>query len=334
MRNAKYLLSLFPGTVTLLGNAAGGWWVCSNIIFSLVVLAIAESFTGENTDNNFEESSSLPDMILYAHVVLQTLCISTLFYAIKFYQLSNVQILLAALSTGIHSGSSAIIIAHELIHRKEKHFQYLGKFLLLTSGNIYFYVNHLRVHHKWVGTMRDPATSRLGENVYKFFIRSASQQIVSSYKIEQARIKKQNKSFIYNYVVWNSFMVVVIIAMLFVFISWKAAVAFLIQMLLANFLLEYVNYIEHYGLVRKEDERVREMHSWQSDKVVSRFFLVDLSRHADHHYFASKHYHTLQTYDNSPKLPGGYVQMIYYALIPPIWFGATHKILRAQGYID
>ncbi|MBL0050993.1 MAG: fatty acid desaturase [Bacteroidetes bacterium] len=147
-------------------------------------------------------------------------------------------------------------------------------------------------------------------------------------------LKKQNKSFIHNYVVWNSFMVVVIIAMLFVFISWNAAVAFLIQMLLANFLLEYVNYIEHYGLIRKEDERVREMHSWQSDKVVSRFFLVDLSRHADHHYFASKHYHTLQTYDNSPKLPGGYVQMIYYALIPPIWFGATHKILRAQGYID
>ncbi|MBL0050991.1 MAG: hypothetical protein IPP29_05400 [Bacteroidetes bacterium] len=84
MRNAKYLLSLFPGTVTLLGNAAGGWWVCSNIIFSLVVLAIAESFTGENTDNNFEESSSLPDLILYAHVVLQTLCLSTLFMPLNF----------------------------------------------------------------------------------------------------------------------------------------------------------------------------------------------------------------------------------------------------------
>ena len=112
---------------------------------------------------------------------------------------------------------------------------------------------------------------------------------------------------------------------------WNFGIAgvsvFMLHILIANFLLEYTNYIEHYGLTRTEDERVKEDLSWQTDKVISRFFLIDLSRHSDHHYFASKPYHTLQTYENSPKLPGGYASAIYLALIPPLWFKVVNKCL-------
>jgi alkane 1-monooxygenase len=88
----------------------------------------------------------------------------------------------------------------------------------------------------------------------------------------------------------------------------------------ANFLLEYVNYIEHYGLTRRENERVNEMHSWQSDSIVSRFLLVDLSRHADHHYYAAKPFHTLDSHVKSPELPSGYAGLFFVAAIPPLWF--------------
>lgn len=333
MRNVKYLLSLTPGLFVLAGNIVGGWYMSLNILFSLVVLAILEFITTEDKSNQSNKEDQLPDLILYAHVLLQTACVASFFYVLKFYQNTHWQIIVGALSMGIHSGSSAIIIAHELIHRKQPIMQTLGKYLLFTAGNCYFYVDHLRVHHKHVGTEKDPATALLNENVYHFFIRSCLGQIKSSIHLENVRIKKENASKLSHYVYRSLIGIGLLTITIYLAISALAAFAFLLHVLLANFLLEYVNYIEHYGLVRIESERVREVHSWQSDKVVSRFFLIDLSRHADHHYYASKPYHTLMSYEQSPVLPGGYVQMIYCALIPPLWFKTTHQILRAKKLI-
>ncbi|GIV24363.1 MAG: hypothetical protein KatS3mg026_0055 [Bacteroidia bacterium] len=95
--------------------------------------------------------------------------------------------------------------------------------------------------------------------------------------------------------------------------------AFVLQGLVANFLLEYVNYIEHYGLVRRPEEPIRPWHSWESNKYFSRFFLVDLSRHSDHHLHGAKPYHTLNALERAPRLPTGYAGMIYLALVPPLW---------------
>lgn len=102
---------------------------------------------------------------------------------------------------------------------------------------------------------------------------------------------------------------------------------FLLQSLVANFLLEYTNYIEHYGLSRPENTRVNVELSWQSDKVLSRFVLIDLSRHSDHHFFASKPYHTLRSHEESPVLPAGYASSIYLALIPPLWFKIVDPLI-------
>jgi alkane 1-monooxygenase len=108
---------------------------------------------------------------------------------------------------------------------------------------------------------------------------------------------------------------------------------FMLQVFFANFLLEYTNYIEHYGLTRKPEERVTELHSWQTDKVISRYFLIDLSRHADHHYYASKPYHTLNSYESSPVLPLGYVSMIFCALVPPVFQKLMHARIHSLGTI-
>lgn len=103
---------------------------------------------------------------------------------------------------------------------------------------------------------------------------------------------------------------------------------FLIQCFIANFLLEFTNYIEHYGLTRSESERVVEGHSWQTDKAVSRFILIDLSRHADHHYLASKPYHTLDSHPQGAVLPFGYTSAVYLALIPPLWFRLVDPLVE------
>ncbi|MBL0342575.1 MAG: alkane 1-monooxygenase [Bacteroidetes bacterium] len=208
----------------------------------------------------------------------------------------------------------------------------LGQFLLFSTCNTYFYIDHLKVHHKWVGTEMDPATARYNENLYSFFIRSTIGQIKSSFKVEANRLKADGKSAwsFSNYVIGSIALQVVVWCLLVVLFGPMVLFIYLIQGFFANFLLEYTNYIEHYGLTRREKERVTEVHSWQTDRLISRFFLIDLSRHADHHYYASKPYHTLQSYENSPVLPGGYVSMIYYAMFPPLFFKKVNPLINLQ----
>lgn len=335
-RNSKYLWSLTPGIFTILGNTLGTWWVLSNLIYSLVFLAILEFFMPEDKRNDQEEDSALPDFILFTHVVFQIIALSCFFISIYQGRISGYFLLFASISTGVHTGSSSIIVAHELIHRKARIWQVLGKFLLFTAGNIYFFVDHLRVHHKWVGTDKDPATAKKGESVYSFFIRSTVGQIISSWNVEKSRLAAMNKSVwsIRNYVFRSCLILASLFIAIYLSMGSLTLAAFLLQCLVANFLLEYTNYIEHYGLVRTDNSRVNVELSWQSDKVLSRFILIDLSRHSDHHFYASKPYHTLCSHDESPVLPAGYASCIYLAMIPPLWYKMIHPRIESMKKIE
>jgi alkane 1-monooxygenase len=140
--------------------------------------------------------------------------------------------------------------------------------------------------------------------------------------------KKGQYAFSLGNVLWVQTLIqIMVLPVIFFSLGPVALSAWLLYVLVAHVLLEYVNYIEHYGLFRSPDERVSELHSWNSDSRVSRYLLVDLSRHADHHFYASKPYHTLQTYDNAPELPGGYAALLVPALIPPLWKALVHPRL-------
>lgn len=330
LRNWLYSLSLTPGLVVVYGNLHGGIWSIANVIYSLVVLGLVEVVTKNFTSQeNSGNDDMIPNLILWLHVPLQMASILSFVYGVKYNIIGDYHIWYAALSMSVYTGSGAIVMAHEFIHRKGVLPQWAGKFLLFTAGNFYFFIEHLRVHHKWVGTARDSATAKRGQSVYGFFFTSGLGQIKSAWKLEAERCRKENKSVWghENYMIRQLFYHVIFDTTLVVIAGPLALAAWFAHCLLANFLLEYVNYIEHYGLARNEKERVTELHSWQSDKFVSRFVLVDLSRHADHHYYASKPFHTLNSYPQSPVLPGGYASLIIPALIPPLWKHLTHPIL-------
>lgn len=95
-------------------------------------------------------------------------------------------------------------------------------------------------------------------------------------------------------------------------------------------LLETVNYIEHYGLLRLKTksgryERVKEMHSWNSNHVIGRIVLYELTRHSDHHYKSAKKYQVLDCHDESPQMPFGYPTSMVLAMVPPLWFKVMNK---------
>ncbi|MFM2135474.1 MAG: hypothetical protein RL021_874 [Bacteroidota bacterium] len=333
VRNLSYFLSLIPGLLTISGNYFGGQWVWLNTLFSLVFLPLVEWFVPEDrTSASDDKTAILPDLLLVLHFIFQPLALIALSLSVVEHRIVGWQLLGAALSTGIHSGTSSIVVAHELIHRKSSVWQFMGRVLLWSAGNIAFYVEHLKIHHKWVGTDRDPSSARIGENVYGFFVRSTIGQIRSAWKLEAQRMRSAGKSALS---IGNELMVgaIVLAAVLTVAFSLGGLLlisAFLFQWLVANFLYGYTNYIEHYGLTRDVSERVLAHNSWQSDKFTSRFILIDLSRHADHHYYASKPYHTLDSHSESPVLPGGYASALYLALIPPLWFKRVHPLLASR----
>lgn len=330
LRNISYLVSLIPGLLAILGNIRGGYWTLSAAFFALVVLGLVEWITGKDRKNaHTANRDPFPELILFFHVAVQTVVLITFFYGIYNLILQDAWMYWAAFSTGVAAGIGGIVPAHELIHKANPVKQFLGKYLLMSCGNVYFFTHHLRIHHRHVATSHDSATARKGESLYAFMFRTIPGQYREAWQSEADMLRKKGQhAFSLGNVLWVQTLIqIMVLPVIFFSLGPVALSAWLLYVLVAHVLLEYVNYIEHYGLFRSPDERVSELHSWNSDSRVSRYLLVDLSRHADHHFYASKPYHTLQTYDNAPELPGGYAALLVPALIPPLWKALVHPRL-------
>ncbi len=235
------------------------------------------------------------------------------------------------LSMGIMCGIYGINIAHELGHRKSWYEKTMSKSLLLSSLYMHFHIEHNRGHHKRVGTIEDPATSRRGESVYSFWLRSIWFGYWSAWNIERKRLKQNKLSFIsiHNEMIVYHLLEITLLISIYQVFGGLSMICFIAAAIIGILLLETVNYIEHYGLKRKKSdtgyERVMHAHSWNSDHVLGRLMLFELSRHSDHHQKASKHYQLLKHWDDSPQMPTGYPGMMILSLIPPLWFYVMHK---------
>lgn len=232
-------------------------------------------------------------------------------------------ILIKALNVGVAGGAIGINCAHELGHSKSKISRLLANILLFSVSYTHFYIEHNKGHHKHVATPKDPATSRYGESFYMFLPRTFIYSLISAFKIEYQKSKILNNRVIQ---MWSFTLVS------YALIAWfnsHILVAWILVSVMAIFLLELVNYIEHYGIVRKSNdksyEKVTPIHSWNSDHFFSRVHIFELSRHSDHHANATKPFYNLESIEHSPQMPTGYPGMMLIALIPPLWFKIMNK---------
>jgi alkane 1-monooxygenase len=235
------------------------------------------------------------------------------------------------LSFGIVLGTNGINVAHELGHRKTAWERLLAKILLMPALYMHFYLEHNFGHHLNVGTPKDPATSKKNQSVFSFWFTSTTGQIRNAISIQKDLLKKKKVNFfsIYNdFFYYQLFQLSYLILIAVVFGVYGVLLALGIA-LTAVLLLETINYIEHYGLIRKEKgtryERVTPMHSWNSNHALGRLVLYELTRHSDHHHRASKKYQILESIDESPELPFGYTTSMLIALVPPVWFKLMNK---------
>lgn len=224
-------------------------------------------------------------------------------------------------------GGIAINTAHELGHKRKQHEKWLAKVALAQTGYGHFFIEHNRGHHVRVATPEDPASSRLGESFWAFLPRTAWGSLTSSLHLEKIRLDRLGKPFltIHNDVLNAWAMTVVLFGALTAIFGIEVLPWLLLQAVIGASLLEVVNYLEHYGLLRQNQddgryERCRPEHSWNSDNVASNVFLYHLQRHSDHHANPTRRYQALRHFEDLPELPSGYATMIVLAYATPLWY--------------
>jgi alkane 1-monooxygenase len=241
--------------------------------------------------------------------------------------LAPAEIVGATLSMGATAGAIGITFAHELVHRSHAYERALGEIVLASVSYAHFAIEHVHGHHRHVGTPRDPATARYGESFYRFLPRTLRGSLTSAWEIEVERLQRRGHS------AWSAANRMLRYAaeqvVIYAAIAWAfgpvGVVVFAGQAVIAFSLLEVINYVEHYGLMRRETapgeyERVAPQHSWDSSYRVSNWMLINLARHSDHHCVAAKRYQSLELQPLAPQLPAGYGAMFLLALVPPLWF--------------
>lgn len=333
MKDLKYLAALSLPLSAIISFYFKEHWSFFTLIYAFVIIPILELLLPQDTSNLEAEereektNSKLFDWMLYFNLPLVFGLLTFLLWDISNHTYQTYELVGLVLSMGIVLGTNGINVAHELGHRDNVVHRTLAKALLLPSHYMHFYIEHNFGHHAHAATAEDPATARYNQSVYSFWITSTFRQYASAWKLQKQLLKRDNLPFISfkNDMLWYTLIQIAYLALVFfVFGALGLLIAFS-SGVVGFLMLETVNYIEHYGLMRKKlpsgrYERVREVHSWNSNHVIGRIVLYELTRHSDHHYKSSKKYQVLDYHDISPQMPYGYPTSMVLSFIPPLWF--------------
>lgn len=342
LKDAKYLIAYIAPLAGYLGIYLQGAWSFGSIYVAFVLIPLLELFL-PGTDRNLtapEEEEKLKnrffDVLLYLNVPILYGLIFYYFQTLAAGGLATYEIVGMTCNVGLVIGSCGINVGHELGHRANAFERVLAKLLLLPALYMHFIIEHNRGHHRNVATPADPASARFGESVYAFWLRSVTGGWINAWKLERKRLAKKGESWLSRNNEMLRFQLIQLGYLLLVglvfgwWMTGYAAAAGVFGFLM----LETVNYIEHYGLQRRRldngrYEKVRPVHSWNSDHELGRIFLYELTRHSDHHYKASRKYQILRHFDESPQLPIGYPASMLLSLAPPLWFWVMNPRVAA-----
>jgi alkane 1-monooxygenase len=241
-----------------------------------------------------------------------------------------------AIGLGMVAGIG-INTAHELGHKKEEYERWFARVALAQTFYGHFFIEHNRGHHVRVATPEDPTSSRLGETVWEFMPRTVIGSLKSAWRLEKDRAERLNRTpwtlqndvlnaWAFSVVLWGGLMIA---------FGWEILPYLVLQAVIGIWLLESVNYLEHYGMLRGKlesgrYERVNPSHSWNSNNVGTNVLLYHLQRHSDHHANPTRRYQALRDFKESPVLPTGYAGMIVLTWVPAIWRKAMDKRVLAH----
>ena len=334
----KYLLAYSIPIVGIIGIYYGGIWSYTALLFAFVILPILELLMPVDKKNYTEIEVSkrlkniLFDVMLYLNVPIVYGSIVFTLYKITHVDLSLFEIIGMTISLGIILGANGINVAHELGHRANLLERILGKFLLIPSHYTHFFIEHNHGHHLHVSTPEDPSTAKYNQNLYAFWYQTVTGTYTKAWQIQKNLNQIENRSWfaVKSDMFWFTIIQISYLLLIYYFFGNVGFIVALMAGIVGLLLLETINYIEHYGLKRNQlasgrFERVSEKHSWNSNHVLGRIMLYELTRHSDHHYKSQKKYQILEYHDASPQMPYGYPTSIVLSFFPPLWFAVMNK---------
>lgn len=340
MRVLKYVAAFSMPLAAGIAFTLEGWYTFVPIIYAFAVVPVLEALLGKNPRNLTEAERELVrrdrayDVLIWLTVPVQLIFLVWFVWLMAEGAGNALTTTGRIISMGLMCGVFGINVAHELGHRASKGEQVLARIMLCTTLYMHFFIEHNRGHHRNVATPEDGATARRGESLYAFWLRSIAQGIRSAWQIVEKE-RRRNKKPVWspaNEMVLYILIQLALTGVIFAFGGWHATWPFLVAAGIGILLLETVNYIEHYGLLRNKvsDHRYEDVepwHSWNSDFIFGRLVLFELTRHSDHHWEPAKHYQLLDSMPQALQLPAGYPAMMLLSLFPPAWFAVMDKRL-------
>ncbi|EKF76058.1 alkane 1-monooxygenase [Alcanivorax hongdengensis A-11-3] len=333
------LVFLGPGLYLATDNAL---WLWLPLAFYYLVVPVLDLLIGEDLSNPPEEvvpqleADNYYRWITYALVpiIWGVYLFGIAFMATQPLPLHGIIAMIILLGGVCGFG---INLGHELGHKKSRTERWLAKFVLAPCAYGHFFIEHNKGHHRDVATPEDPASSRMGESIWKFVWREMPGAFKRAWQLEKTRLQREGKA------VWSLHNEILQPALI-TLVTWGALTAVfglsILPVILAvafwgAFQLTSANYIEHYGLRRQKDangryERTQPHHSWNSNHTFSNWATFHLQRHSDHHAHPARRYQSLRHFENLPSLPNGYFGMFLVSYIPPLWYAVMDKRLLAQ----
>lgn len=315
----------------------GGWWTFSVPVFAFVlhplsVIIMNRPANGDHQDHKMQTAYPALAYRIVALVFVPILLTVTTWSVINSTGFSIVERVGLCLSVGIVNGILGFTLAHEFIHSRWLPEKIAGQLLLVQNNYPHYGVEHIGGHHVYACTPKDPHTAKFGESVYIFLARTLPQTFSNAWEIEAARLKRRKQQVIsrHSRMIRMIALQLLLNAIIITLLGWVAFAFFIFQSFIAIILLNITEYLQHYGLLRKEIadgrfEKVTAMHAWASARNEDGLSLFKLDNHADHHIHPSHPYEQLVHLHDSPEQPTGYSGMMWLALMPPLWFRVMNK---------
>jgi alkane 1-monooxygenase len=327
---ALCFLPHMPFILLALGAFLGGRWLVLPSVFMLGVLPLLDHVTGWQSNRRFHKRdfSSLNRALLHWNTRLYVIfyIVAVLWFAHEAARSTPTELILLVLCLAV-VGGIGFSAAHEMLHRREDRIDQLVQ-RVATAFLFYphYKMIHVRSHHPLVATDDDKNTAWMNESVYAYFIRTIPASMLRCWQLEAGRVKKRGGT-VWRRTVRNQMVVfvlgqAVLAAAMALFAGPQGLLFYFAQLVGAHVVLESVNYIQHYGLMRKQAdgryERTDAEHSWDTYHYFSSYATFRVGHHSSHH-VSLKPYYLLDAEPSALKLPVGYFWALPLVLIPPLW---------------
>jgi len=342
VKRGKYrhlVFCFFPLSVFVLvglGIRGGGYWLSLPFLTWLIVVPLLDLVTGWQDTAHFdiEDFNRLEISLLNWNTRLYALCyVGLVIYlakSISRFDGIETAFLIVSLS---FCGGIAFSAAHELVHAKQRIDQVLQRVLTSFLCYPHYKLIHIRSHHVHTSTQDDENTAWFNETIYSYIARTIPGSAIRCWQMEAKYNRERSTPIFRNKMYWYAAGQLCVLAAMFLLAGWRGLLFYLAQTIGSHIVLESVNYIQHYGLMRPQREGEYEKngpeHSWDTYHYFSSYLAFRVGHHSYHH-IAVKPYYLLGTEPEAPKLPAGYFWTIPMVFLPPWWRSVINPRLKAN----